>query len=119
MSKYVLCTLAHASLSINGIDFEKAEGHHGAVVSVDPVPEADAERFASIPGYELLDEKPGAAPVKAPKEPKEPKPPKAPKAAKAEGETKTEAETKPEEQSPPTEGGEGDKPSDAETKTEA
>lgn len=57
MSKFVICTLAHASLFINGIAFEPIKG---GVVSVDPVDDADAERFAAIPGYELADEKPGA-----------------------------------------------------------
>lgn len=75
MSKFVICTLAHASLFINGIAFEPIKG---GVVSVDPVDDADAERFAAIPGYELADEKPGAGNPK----------PNAPEGAAGDGEPK-------------------------------
>ena len=75
MSKFVLCTLANASLLINGIAFEQTKG---GVVSVDPVDDADAERFAAIPGYELADEKPGAGKPK----------PNAPEGAAGDGEPK-------------------------------
>lgn len=72
MSKFVLCTLAHAALEINGVAFEAVKG---GVVSVDPVDDEAAERFASIPGYELVDAKPKAEkPVEQPAEkPVEPK----------------------------------------------
>lgn len=76
MSKFILCTLPSASLSINGIDFETCPG---GVVSVEPVEvEHELLRFTSIPGYELVDEKPGAEKPKPKAEPK-PADPAAPK----------------------------------------
>lgn len=56
---YVLCKLPHAGEKINGVAFRALPGV--GVVSVEQVPEALAERFARIPGYELLESLPKTA----------------------------------------------------------
>lgn len=51
----ILCKLPNASTEINGINFSE---DHGDMVS-ESVDETTAKHFASIPGYELLPDKPG------------------------------------------------------------
>lgn len=52
MSKHILCTLLTASTSISGLAFAPSEDPKG-MLSVDPVDDDTAKRFASIPGYEI------------------------------------------------------------------
>ena len=62
----VICTLENASESINGVKFTPRED--GAMVS-EEISEDVAELFASIPGYELVEEAakaPAQAPAPAP-----------------------------------------------------
>lgn len=55
---YVLCKLPNVGDVINGVRFRKMEGV--GAVSVEQVPDDVAQRFAKIPGYELLESLPGA-----------------------------------------------------------
>lgn len=52
MRKHILCTIATASTSISGLAFAPSEDPKG-MLSVDPVDDDTAKRFASIPGYEI------------------------------------------------------------------
>lgn len=56
--KHVICTLPHASDLINNIPFQD---HAEGKVTVDPVDDEVAARFASIPGYKVLDTEGGPA----------------------------------------------------------
>jgi len=85
---YVICSIRTAveaaPLTISDIAFER-DGE--VIVSVDPVDDVEAERFASIPGYELSDVKPSDAPETPAEKPAEKRrggrPPRNPAATEA------------------------------------
>ena len=62
----VLCTLPNAGSVINGVSFSKGEG--GRVSEEISQPQAD--RFAAIPGYEIVAGAAKPEPDKAPEQPK-------------------------------------------------
>lgn len=56
--KYVICTLPNASDVINYVNFV---GHAEGKISAGPVSDADAEHFAAVPGFYVIDD--AAAPA--------------------------------------------------------
>lgn len=49
---FVICSLLNAALAINGIAFED---HPEGKISADHVPDEELARFASIPGYKVVE----------------------------------------------------------------